>query len=329
MLIGRDPLNVEAIWERIRTGGIFAGAQGGQYITALSGLEIALWDLAGKALGLPVYQLLGGKFRDKVRIYCDSDMEVPIGEEADRKLPWIKSQGFTAMKIDLDDARDPARFDSVNWTASNGEIDRMVKWVSHVRESIPANMDLACDMHGRYDAPTGKKVARALEPFRLMWLEEPVPPEDIDAMADIRHSTSTPIACGENLYMRWGYRELLQKDAVDIIQPDFQKAGGLAEAKKVANMAQAFYIPVAPHCVVSPIGQMATAHACAAFPNFLACEWHWINHLDLWKSFLKEGEIIVDGYIIPSDRPGIGVEMNEEAAKKAQIPGTPWFEPEK
>ncbi len=185
LLIGRDPVNVESIWERIRTGGIFAGAQGGQYITALSGVEIALWDLAGKALGLPVYQLLGGNFREKVRIYCDSDMENPIGEESDRKLSWIKSQGFTAMKIDLDDARDSARFDSVNWTASNGEIDRMVKWVSHVRESIPANMDLACDMHGRYDAPSGKKVAKALEPFRLMWLEEPVPAEDIDAIASI------------------------------------------------------------------------------------------------------------------------------------------------
>jgi galactonate dehydratase len=329
MLIGRDPLNVEAIWERIRTLGIFAGAQGGQYVTALSGLEIALWDLAGKALGLPVFQLLGGKFRDKVRIYCDSDMEVPIGEEADRKLPWIKAQGFTAMKIDLDDARDPARFDAVNFTASNGEIDRMVKWVSHVRESIPSNIDLACDMHGRYDAPTGKKVAKALEPFRLMWLEEPVPPEDIDAMADIRHSTSTPIACGENLYLRWGYTQLLQNKAVDIIQPDFQKVGGIAEAKKVANLAQAFYIPVAPHCVVSPIGMMATAHACTTFPNFLACEWHWINHLDLWKSWVKEGEIIVNGYVTPTDKPGLGVEMNEEVAKKAQIPGTPWFEAEK
>ncbi len=329
MLIGRDPLNVEAIWERIRTLGIFAGAQGGQYITALSGLEIALWDLAGKALGLPVYQLLGGKFRDKVRIYCDSDMEVPIGVEADRKLPWIKAQGFTAMKIDLDDARDPARFDAVNFTASNGEIDRMVKWVTHVREAIPANMDLACDMHGRYDAPTGKKVAKALEPFRLMWLEEPVPPEDIDAMAEIRHSTSTPIACGENLYLRWGYTQLLQKRAVDIIQPDFQKVGGIAEAQKVANLAQAFYIPVAPHCVVSPIGVMATAHACTTFPNFLACEWHWINHLDLWKSWVREGEIIVNGYVTPTDKPGLGVEMDEEVAKKAQIPGTPWFEAEK
>ncbi len=329
MLIGRDPLNVEAIWERIRTQGIFAGAQGGQYITALSGLEIALWDLAGKALELPVYQLMGGKFRDKVRIYCDSDMEVPIGEESDRKLPWIKAQGFTAMKIDLDDATDPARFDSVNWTASNGEIDRMVKWVAHVRESIPANMDFACDMHGRYDAPTGKKVAKALEPFRLMWLEEPVPPEDIDAMADIRHSTSTPIACGENIYMRWGYREIFEKKAVDIIQPDFQKVGGLGEAQKVANMAQAYYIPVAPHCVVSPIGVMATAHACTTYPNFLACEWHWINHLDTWKTFVKEGEIIIDGHVTPTDKPGLGVEMDEDAAKKVQIPGTPWFEAEK
>jgi len=327
-LIGRDPLDVEAIWERIRTGGLFAGAQGGQYITALSGLEIALWDLAGKALELPVYQLLGGKFREKVRIYCDSDMDVPIGEESDRKLPWIKDQGFTAMKIDLDDATDPARFDRVNWTASNGEIDRMVKWVAHVREAIPANMDLACDMHGRYDAPTGKKVAKALEPFRLMWLEEPVPPEDIDAMADIRHSTSTPIACGENLYMRWGYRELLEKQAVDIIQPDFQKVGGLAEAQKVANLAQTYYVPVAPHCVVSPIGVMASAHACMTYPNFLACEWHWINHLDTWKTFVKEGEIIVNGYVTPTDKPGLGVEMDEEAAKKVQIPGTPWFEAE-
>jgi galactonate dehydratase len=329
MLVGRDPLDVEAIWERIRTNGIFAGAQGGQYTTALSGLEIALWDLAGKALGLPVYRLLGGKFRDKVRIYCDSDMEDPIGAESDKKLPWIKAQGFTAMKIDLDDARDPARFDAVNWTASNGEIDRMVKWVSHVRESIPANMDLACDMHGRYDAPTGKKVAKLLEPFKLMWLEEPVPAENIDAMADIRHSTSTPIACGENVYMRWGFVKVLQMEAVDILQPDFQKTGGLAESKKIANMAQAYYVPMAPHCVVSPIGVMATAHACTAYPNFLACEWHWINHLDLWKTFVKEGEIIIDGHVTPSDKPGLGVEMDEEVAKKAQIPGTTWFEAEK
>ena len=329
LLVGQDPLNVDALWERVRVTGIFAGAQAGQYVTALSGVEIALWDLAGKALGLPIYQLLGGKFRDKVRIYCDSDMDDPLGPESDKKLPWIKEQGFTAMKIDLDEANDPRRFDRVNWTASNGEIDRMVSWVKHVRETIPKEMDLACDMHGRYDATTGRRVAKELEPFRLLWLEEPVPAEDIDAMVDIRHSTSTPIACGENLYMRWGYRELLQKSGVDIIQPDFQKVGGLSEARKVANLAQTFYVPLAPHCVVSPLGMMSSAHVCASIPNFLACEWHWINFPDLWKNWVKEGEIIVKGYVTVTDKPGIGVEMDEEVAKKAQVPGTGWFEPTK
>lgn len=328
-LVGQDPMNVDALWERIRVSGIFAGAQGGQYTTALTGIEIALWDLAGKATGLPVYQLLGGKFRDKIRIYCDSDMEDPLGPESDKKLPWIKDQGFTAMKIDLDDAADPHRFDRVNWTANNAEVDRMVSWVKHVRESIPKEMELACDMHGRYDAGTAKRVAKELEPFRLLWLEEPVPAENIDAMADVRHSTSTPIACGENLYMRWGYRELLEKKAVDIIQPDIQKTGGLSEGKKISDLAQAYYVPVAPHCVVSPIGMMSTAHMCAAIPNFLVCEWHWINFPDLWKNWVKEGEIIQKGYVTVTDKPGLGVEMNEDVARKAQVPGTTWFEPTK
>jgi len=326
-LVGQDPLNVDALWERIRVSGIFAGAQGGQYVTALAGVEIALWDLAGKALGLPVYQLLGGKFRDKVRIYCDSDMSDPLAPESARKVSWIKEQGFTAMKIDLDEANDPNRFDRVNWTASNAEVDRMVSWVKHVRESIPSGMELGCDMHGRYDAGTAKRVAKELEPFRLLWLEEPVPAEDIDAMADVRHSTSTPIAAGENLYLRWGYRELLDKNAVDIIQPDFQKTGGLSEGRKIANLAQTYYVPVAPHCVVSPIGMMSTAHVCASVPNFLVCEWHWINSPDLWKNWVKEGEIIQKGYVSVTDKPGIGVDMNEEVARKAQIPGTTWFEP--
>jgi galactonate dehydratase len=325
-LIGRDPLNVDAIWEEIRRSGIFAGAQGGQFTTALSGIEIALWDLAGKALGMPVYQLMGGKFRDRVRMYCDSDMKDVLGDECDRKVAWIQEAGFTAAKIDIDDARDPARFDKVNRTASNGEIDRMIKEVSHVRGKLPKNIDLAVDMHGFYDAPTGKRVASAVEEFRLLWLEEPVPPENIDAMAEIRRSTKTPICCGENLFMRWGFTQLLEKRAADIIMPDLQKCGGLSEGRKIANLAEAYYIPFAPHCVVSPVGTMATAHVCATVPNFLVCEWHWINHLDLWKGWVKEGEIIEKGHIAIPDRPGLGVEMNDEIARKAQIPGTPWFE---
>jgi len=186
---------------------------------------------------------------------------------------------------------------------------------------------LAADMHGRYDATTGKRVAKELEPYKLLWLEEPVPPDNIDAMRDIRSSTSTPICCGENIYMRWGFRELLEKHAVDIIMPDFQKTGGLLESRKIADLAHTYFVPVAPHAVTSPIGMMATAHVCSVIPNFLVQEWHWIDSPDLWKGWVKEGEIIDKGYITPPERPGIGVEMNEEVAKKAQVPGTPWFEP--
>jgi galactonate dehydratase len=329
MLIGRDPLNIEAAFERIRTSGIFSGAQAGQYVTALTGVETALWDLAGKALGLPVYQLLGGKVRDRVRVYCDSgSLEmVPGDERSKERIKQIQDMGFTAAKIDIDNAMDPARFDRVNWTASNGEIDHMLAVIAFTRENYPKNVDLAVDMHGRYDATTGKRVAREVEKFKLLWLEEPVPPENIDAMRDIRASTSTPICCGENLYLRHGFRELLEKRAADIIMPDFQKCGGLLESRKIADMAHTYYVPVAPHAVTSPIGMMATAQVCAAIPNFLAQEWHWIDSLDLWRNWVKEGEIIQKGFIPLPDRPGIGVEMNEDAARKAQVAGTPWFEP--
>ena len=325
MLVGQDPLNIESLWERIRTMGIFAGAQAGPYITALSGVEIALWDLAGKALGLPVYQLLGGKMRERIRLYCDSQTNSPDDPRARERLQQIRDLGFTAVKIDIDDARDPMRWDRVNWTASNAEIDHLVGKVAFMRESLDQRVDLAADMHGRYDLGTAKRVAAALEPFRLLWLEEPVPPENIDALRDVRASTRTPICCGENLYLRHGFREVLEKRAADIIMPDIQKCGGLLEARKIADMAHTYYVAVAPHCVVSPIGAMASCHVCAAIPNFLVLEWHWLPRLDLWRSFVKEGDIIEKGFITVPDRPGLGVEMNEEAARQAQVPGTSWF----
>ena len=325
-LVDQDPLNVDGLFERIRTSGIFAGAQAGQYIAALSAVEIALWDLAGKALGLPVYQLLGGKVRDRVRVYCDSQTEDPDDPEAPAKLQRIRDLGFTAIKIDIDEAADPLRWDRVNWTASNGEIDHMVRKVRFVREAFDKRVDLAVDMHGRYDMTTGKRVAQELEPFKLLFLEEPVPPENVDAMRDVRESTSTPICCGENLFLRHGFREVLEKRAADIIMPDLQKCGGLLEGRKIADMAHTYYVPFAPHCVVSPIGTMASCHVCAAVPNFLVLEWHWIQRLDLWRSFVREGEIIEKGFVTLPDRAGLGVEMDEAAARKAQVPGTPWFE---
>jgi len=325
-LVGQDPLNVEALWERIRVSGIFAGAQGGQHTAALSAVETALWDLAGKAMGIPVYQLLGGKCREKVRLYCDSQTEDPKDPEAPKKIAGINDMGFTAAKIDIDDGADPNRWDRVNWTASNAEIDRMVAKVRFMRESLPKRTDLAVDMHGRYDMTTGKRMAKELEAFHLLFLEEPVPAENVDAMRDIRESTSTPICCGENLFLRHGFRTVLEKRAADIIMPDLQKVGGLLEGRKIADMAHTYYVPFAPHCVVSPIGTMASAHVCAAVPNFLVLEWHWIQRLQLWKDFVKEGDIIERGFVPVTDRPGLGVEMNEAAAQKVQVKDTPWFQ---
>ena len=328
-LIDQDPLNVDALFERIRTRGVFAGAQAGQYITALTAVEIALWDLAGKAVGLPVYQLLGGKMRDRIRIYCDSQTNQRDDPEAAAKIKQMMDMGFTAVKIDVDDGSDPMRWDPMNWTASNAEIDNMLDKAAFMRESLPERVDLAVDMHGRYDMGTAKRYAREVEPLKLLFLEEPVPAENVDAMRDVRESTATPICCGENLFLRHGFREVLEKRAADIIMPDIQKCGGLLEARKIADMAHTYYVPVAPHCVVSPIGTMSSCHVAAAIPNFLILEWHWIQRLDLWRNIVKEGNIIEKGFVNIPDRPGLGVEMDEDVARKAQVPDTPWFEPSK
>jgi galactonate dehydratase len=324
MLIGRDPLNVDALWERMRTSGVWAGAQGGQYLIALSAVEAALWDLAGKAVGLPVYQLLGGKFRDRIRMYCDGAMNRRSDPKSKEYNQRILDMGFTAVKTDIG-FRSDGSGESGRRTAMTDDFAQMVDAVAYVREFFPSRVDIAVDLHGGGDMTTGKRLAVKLERFDLMWLEEPVPADNIDAMRDIRDSTSTPICAGENLFLRYGFRELLEKRAVDIIMPDLQKVGGLGEGKRIAEMAHTYYVPFAPHCVVSPIGTMASCHVCAAVPNFLALEWHWFRRQQQWKEFVKEGEIVEKGYIAVPERPGIGVEMNDDAARKYMVPGTQWF----
>lgn len=326
-LINQSPLNIEGLWERMRTSGIFAGAQGGQYTAALTSLEVALWDLAGKALGIPVYQLMGGKLRDRVRIYMDCGVDDPKDPTYMDEIKRITDYGFTMTKIDVDNAGDPDRFDRVNWTANNAEMDHMIEKVRYFRETVGKKLEFAVDMHGRYDLGTAKRFAKEVEPFRLVWLEEPVPPDNIDAMADVRQSTHTPICCGENVYMRWGFLPYFEKHAVDIIEPDMQKCGGLMEAKKIAELAHTFFIPIAPHSQASPMGMMANCHAMSTVPNFLAHEWHWghpASRTAVWKQFLKEGDIIQDGHVTPPDKPGFGVTLNEEFLKAQR--GTRWFD---
>lgn len=328
---GKNPLNVHRLFEDIRRGGFFQGAQSGMYVAVLSAIETALWDLAGKALNLPIYQLLGGKFRDKVRVYCDTALyqrNLPTPKDfADAALS-AKKMGFNALKFDLDQANDPNKYDLYNWTASPAELQRMYDQISAAREAVGPNIDICVDMHGRYDAPTGQAVAKKLEPLNLMWLEEPVPAENVEAYKLITDSTSTPICVGENQYLAYGFRRMLEIGAVDIVMPDLQKAGGLGEGQRIANLANLYYTPFAPHMVASFLGAMASAHVCASVPNFLILEWQSYFHTQpMFKEIVKyDGEWVNNSFITVSDKPGIGVDINEEAMKKYAIPGIPFFE---
>ena len=330
-LEGHNPLNVHRLHEDLRRRGFFEGAQSGMFVAVLSAIEAALWDLAGKALGLPVYQLLGGKFRDRIRLYCDTALyqhQLPSPEKFAESAKEVVDMGFTAMKFDLDQRNDPAKYDKYNWTASRGELQRMYDQVSAARNAVGPSVDICCDMHGRYDATTGNQVAKLLEPLNLMWLEEPIPAENVDAYKFITESTSTPICAGENLFLAHGFRRLLEIGAVDIIMPDLQKAGGLGEGQRIANLANLYYVPFAPHMVASFLGAMASAHVCASVPNFMILEWQIYFHKNpMFNEIVDfEGPMIEDGHIVLSEKPGIGVEINEEGMRKYAQEGVPFFE---
>jgi galactonate dehydratase len=329
-LKGKNPLNVHRLFEDIRKSGIFQGAQAGMYVAVLSAVEIALWDIAGKALNLPVYQLLGGKFRDRIRVYCDTALyqrNLPQPKDFAEAATKAKIMGFNAMKFDLDQANDPNKYDLYNWTASPGELQRMVDQITAAREALGPKIDILVDMHGRYDEVTAQAISKRLEPLNLLWLEEPIPAENIDAYKRIADNTSTPIAAGENHYMAYGFRKMLEIGAVDIIMPDLQKTGGLGEGQRIANLANLYYTPFAPHMVASFLGCMASCHVCASVPNFLILEWQSYFHTDpMYKEIVRyEGDWVKDSFITLSEKPGIGVEINEEGMKKYAVPNVPFF----
>ncbi|HEY8917013.1 MAG TPA: mandelate racemase/muconate lactonizing enzyme family protein [Chitinophaga sp.] len=328
---GQSPLNVNRLFEDIRKSGFFQGAQSGMYVAVLSAIEAALWDLAGKALQLPVYQLLGGKFRDKVRVYCDTALyqqRLPKPSDFAEAATKAKSMGFNAIKFDLDQANDPNKYDRYNWTASPAELQRMYDQLSAARQAVGPEIDICADMHGRYDAVTAQAIAKRLEPLNLMWLEEPIPAENVEAYKLITESTSTPICAGENHYLAYGFRRMLETGAVDIVMPDLQKCGGLGEGQRIANLANLYYVPFAPHMVASFLGAMACAHVCASVPNFMIMEWQSYFHTQpMFKEIVTyDGEWVKDSFITVSDKPGIGVEINEAGMKKYAIPGVPFFE---
>jgi galactonate dehydratase len=329
-LRGRNPLDVNRIFDEIRKGGIFQGAQAGMYIAVLSAIEIALWDVAGKALNVPVYRLLGGKFRDRIRVYYDTVFYAVRNPEPKHYIEAGKKgveMGFTAIKYDVDEAGDPNKYDRYNWTASPAELQRMEDQIAAAREAVGPKVDICVDLHGRYDFVTAQAVAKRMEKFNLMWLEEPMPTENVDIYKTLTDSTSIPICYGENNYLAHGFRRALEIGAVDIVMPDLQKCGGLGEAQRIANLANLYYKPFSPHMVASFLGAMASCHVCASVPNFMILEWQAYYHTDqMWKDLVNyDGEWVKDGFIPLSEKPGIGVDINEEGMKKYAAEGVPYF----
>lgn len=319
ILIGKNPLDIDKILRELWVGNLFAGRTGGALLSALSGVDFALVDLKGKILGIPGYQVVGGGFRHRIRVYQDTAGGAKPDDYAKHGAEAVQN-GFTAIKYDLDVGYGAQRaeygYDPFNEHVTNRELRLMVEKVQAVRDTIGYDVDVAIDLHGRYNVPSGIRIAKALERFNLLWLEEPVPPENIAAMREVKNATSIPICCGENLYSKWGFRDLLTMQAADIIMPDIAQVGGIMEGKRIADLADLYYVPVAPHNNCGPMATIAMAHLCAAIPNFLLLEWHGARIPD-WDTIIHwDGPVISKGYLTLKDTPGLGYSLNEKEILK-------------
>ncbi|MDZ4765375.1 MAG: galactonate dehydratase [Chloroflexota bacterium] len=295
-LIGQDPRRIEHHWQAIYRGQFYRG--GPVLCSALSGIEQALWDIVGKWLGQPIYQLLGGRTRDKIRMYgwVNGDTYGDYIESAKVSA----NMGFTALKVGI-----PGALDIVDTPAA---VDKIIDHFAGLRQAVGRNVDIGIDFHGRVSPAMAVRLARALEPYMPMFIEEPVLPENVDAMVTVARSTTIPIATGERLFTKWGFREVLEKQAAVIMQPDISHAGGILETKKIAAMAEVYYAAVAPHCPLGPIALAACIQMDACIPNFLVQE-----HVTLGEGYLKEPFPLEDGYIPLPTKPGLGIELDDDA----------------
>ncbi len=291
-LIGKDPRRVAHHWQAIYRHAFY---RGGPILTSvLSGIDQALWDIKGKALGVPVYELLGGPTRDKVRVYGRANDPDDIKE-------GIK-KGFTVFKTG------PKKLNAYKPLSSKGEVERSAEQFGELREAAGDNIDIATDFHGAVSPQTAQLLVKALEPYQPFFIEEPVQSQNVDVMAEIQHSTHIPIATGERIFTKWGFREILEKRAANIIQPDLSHAGGITEVRLIAGMAEAYYTPLAPHNPLGPISLAAGLQIAASIPNFLVQEQSSLGH-----GYIKEPFEMKDGYTDLPTKPGLGVELDEDA----------------
>ena len=304
-LVGKDPRDIELHWHTIYRDAYWRG--GAVLMSALSAVETALWDILGKSLNVPVYQLLGGKVRDKVRIYVNgwfAGAKEP--EEFGEKAKIAVQRGVTAMKWDP--------FGKNYLEISNKDLDKALRCVDEVRKAVGNDVDLLIEGHGRFNIPTSVKIAKELEQFKPMLFEEPVPPDNLDALKEVKMRSNISISAGERLYTRWDYKRMFDLMAADYIQPDVSHAGGISELKKIAAEAECRYIAFAPHNPSGPVANAATLQLAACCQNFSILEIMY-SDVDYRKDVTNEALEYEDGFIKIPDKPGLGIEIDEEACE--------------
>jgi galactonate dehydratase len=319
-IIGQDPMRIEDLWQVMYRGGFY---RGGPILTsAISGIEQALWDIKGKFYNAPVYDLMGGASRDKIRVYnwIGGDRPSDVREAALQQI----AAGFTAVKMNASE--------ELHYIDSFSKVEKVIERIATVREVGGSDFGIGIDFHGRVHKSMAKILAKELDQYRPMFIEEPVLPENNEALKEIARYTSSPIATGERMYTRWGFKELLQQGIVDIIQPDVSHAGGILETRKIAAMAEAYDVALAPHCPLGPIALASCLQVDACSPNAFIQEQslgiHYNQGNDILDYILNPQTFeYQDGFVSLPKGPGLGVEVNEEKVREAAKVGHDWKNP--
>ena len=319
-LLGRDPLQIEDIWQTLFRARFYRG--GPVMMSAIAGVNQALWDIKGKYHGVPAYELLGGKVRDKVQIYAGIGGDSPA-DVAQHALN-CKAEGLKAVKM--------GAVNNVHYMDTFAHIDQAVERVASVRAAVGDDVSIAVDFHGRVHKPMAKMLIRELEPYHLMFVEEPILPMHNESLLDLKRSTCIPIATGERMYSRWDFKTILAEGSVDIIQPDVSHAGGISEVVRIAAMAEAYDVALAPHCPLGPIALASCLQVDAIAYNALIQEQslgiHYNEDADL-LDYLADASVFdyQDGFVNVPTAPGLGIEMDEAKVRAASDDDFRWRNP--
>lgn len=320
-LIGKDPSRIEDHWNMLYRSGFYRG--GPILMSAIAGIDQALWDIKGKYFNAPIHELMGGACRDSIRVYSwiGGDRPSDVGKAAKS----VVEAGFTAVKMN-------ATEEELQYIDSYEKIDQVIERISAVRESVGPYIGIGIDFHGRVHKPMAKILAKELEPFKPMFIEEPVLPQNNEALREIANHTTIPIATGERMFSRWDFKPLLMDGYVDIIQPDLSHAGGITECKKILSMAEAYDVAAAPHCPLGPIALAACLQVDATSHNAFIQEQSLGIHYNVGNDLLdyildRKVFEYADGYVKIPQGPGLGIEIDEERVRKLAKVGHNWKNP--